>query len=200
MRLSSMRLRSYAEMPTALTTVIQESIDQVMALREFTLGTALVRFGMAASGLGAAGVVLDGAGAKTGPYVAVGFGVAAVLLALVVPDSPATIAAMGVFGGAWLLGVHDQSRPLLVALLAVLLYGLHTLAALAVAVPRYSRIERTVGVGWAAHCVPGLVLAVVLALLLARVGHPTGSLSLVVIGLIGVLLVAGSISWLIRSR
>lgn len=180
---------------TRLGDLIVSMLLAIKGLGETRRSQLLLRLVLLVSGVGAIGVV------GLEPVVLVGAGALLLLMTAIGPGSPFGTAAIVCIGAAWIVNddFETNSGIARTALLAVLLYLVHTTAALSAGMPRTSSVAPLVVTRWYAHVAFVVVITGALAAVIAAMAELDGSLMLIVVGLVAVVGLVGVPVWLYRT-
>lgn len=125
--------------------------------------------------------------------LAVLLGAAALLGTVLAPESPGAGMVVGAAVVAWVLrwGVHQHVPAVPTVLLAVLLYLCHTTAALLAVLPPVATVDRAVLVRWYLRALAVSASAVLLGAVALATGRVAGGILVDLLGLVGVVVLAG---------
>lgn len=184
---------------TRLGELIVSALLAIKGLGETRSSQLLLRLVLLVSGAAAIGVV--GLEDKPAPVVLMSVGALLLVATAIAPGSPFGTAAIACIGIAWIVDddFEGSGDIALTALLGVLLYLVHTTAALCAAMPRTSSVDPLVVTRWYAHVAFVVVVTGVLAAVLAVLTELDGSLTLIVVGLAASLALVAVPVWLYRT-
>jgi hypothetical protein len=169
---------------TGLGKLIAAIVGGVQATRDFKLVQVLLRLAILVAG--AAAILVEGSAGGGAGLVTV-IAACAIAYTAIGPDSYAPLTAILALGVGWLIEIDDRDQPVQLVVMAVLLYLVHTLAALAAAMPITAEVDRDVLPRWSWHLIPVVIGTAAVAAVASAVSGIDGSQGLVVLGLLGAL-------------
>ncbi|MGI8868438.1 MAG: hypothetical protein ACR2F6_06205 [Mycobacteriales bacterium] len=180
-----------------MNRLFQMLIDTINSARNTRPSQLALRLLVGAFGVASIFVSMAGGNASA---VLIGFGFLMVLLAMLYPDSLGAGVGILVVAAGWVFTRGSTEAPLQLAILASLAYVFHSLSSLAASMPSTAPIDRRVITRWSVHFAPVLAATFLVAYVGTKVGRLSGSVGLIVLGLIAAALLFVVPYYLTRAR